>query len=148
MLCAGLIGFRALRMTGDARRLGSYGFGSAAHILAQIARAEGREVFAITRPGEDASQRFARPLTSGARKACAGADGTAHLARWTAAPSPRNHAAAAPVRRAQTVSWWHPACSTLPVRCGVVAAGAERGHREGSAFQSGPPALEGGVEWR
>ncbi|HEV8660471.1 MAG TPA: alcohol dehydrogenase catalytic domain-containing protein, partial [Thermoanaerobaculia bacterium] len=49
LLCAGLIGFRAYRMTGDARRIGFYGFGSSAQILAQLARAEGREVFAFTR---------------------------------------------------------------------------------------------------
>ena len=48
LLCAGLIGFRALRLTGESRRLGFYGFGSAAHILTQVARAEGREVFAFT----------------------------------------------------------------------------------------------------
>ena len=59
LLCAGLIGYRAYRMTGDARRLGFYGFGSAAQILAQVARAAGREVFAFTRDGDDAAQRFA-----------------------------------------------------------------------------------------
>jgi propanol-preferring alcohol dehydrogenase len=62
LLCAGLIGFRALRMTGESGRLGFYGFGSAAHIVTQVARAEGREVFAFTRPGDDASQAFAREL--------------------------------------------------------------------------------------
>jgi propanol-preferring alcohol dehydrogenase len=62
LLCAGLIGFRALRLTGQARRLGFYGFGSAAHILTQVARAEGREVFAFTRPGDAESQAFAREL--------------------------------------------------------------------------------------
>ena len=62
LLCAGLIGFRALRMSGDARRLGLYGFGSAAHIVAQVARWEGREVFAFTRPGDAASQDLARSL--------------------------------------------------------------------------------------
>ena len=62
LLCAGLIGFRALRMAGDGRQLGFYGFGSAAHILTQVARAEGREVFAFTRPGDDRSQAFAREL--------------------------------------------------------------------------------------
>jgi propanol-preferring alcohol dehydrogenase len=60
LLCAGLIGFRALRMTGESRRLGFYGFGSAAHILTQVARAEGREVFAFTRPGDEVGQAFAR----------------------------------------------------------------------------------------
>ncbi|MAG33485.1 MAG: alcohol dehydrogenase [Deltaproteobacteria bacterium] len=62
LLCAGLIGHRALRMTGDARRLGLYGFGAAAHIVAQVARYEGREVFAFTRPGDEAAQHFARSL--------------------------------------------------------------------------------------
>src|SRR5512140_2793100 len=52
LLCAGLIGFRSLRMAGEARRLGIYGFGGAAHIVAQIAVAEGREVLAFTRPGD------------------------------------------------------------------------------------------------
>jgi alcohol dehydrogenase, propanol-preferring len=60
LLCAGLIGYRALTMAGDARRLGLYGFGSAAHIVAQVARQQGREVYAITRPGDTASQSFAR----------------------------------------------------------------------------------------
>jgi propanol-preferring alcohol dehydrogenase len=62
LLCAGLIGHRSLRMAGDPRRLGIYGFGAAAHIIAQVARAEGREVFAFTRPGDAAAQAFARGL--------------------------------------------------------------------------------------
>jgi propanol-preferring alcohol dehydrogenase len=62
LLCAGLIGFRALRVTGDAERLGFYGFGAAAHILVQVARADGREVFAFTRPGDVQAQDFARRL--------------------------------------------------------------------------------------
>lgn len=62
LLCAGLIGHRALRMAGEARRLGLYGFGAAAHIVAQIARDEGRSVFAFTRPGDEAAQAFARSL--------------------------------------------------------------------------------------
>ena len=62
LLCAGLVGYRALRLAGDSRRLGFYGFGSAAHILVQVARAEGREVYAFTRPGDGASQAFAREL--------------------------------------------------------------------------------------
>jgi len=61
-LCAGLIGFRALRKAGDAKRLGIYGFGAAAHIIAQLARYEGRELFAFTRPGDAAAQQFARDL--------------------------------------------------------------------------------------
>jgi propanol-preferring alcohol dehydrogenase len=62
LLCAGLIGYRSLVMTGDARRLGIYGFGAAAHIIAQVARHQRREVYAFTRTGDEASQRFAREL--------------------------------------------------------------------------------------
>src|SRR5579862_200653 len=62
LLCAGLIGYRAYRLAGDALRLGLYGFGAAAHLLAQLARAEGRQVFAFTRPGDTSGQRFAREL--------------------------------------------------------------------------------------
>jgi propanol-preferring alcohol dehydrogenase len=62
LLCAGLIGYRALRMCADARRLGLYGFGAAAHIIAQVARAEGRRVFAFTRAGDEPAQAFAREL--------------------------------------------------------------------------------------
>jgi propanol-preferring alcohol dehydrogenase len=61
-LCAGLIGYRALCMAGDAKRLGIYGFGAAAHIMAQVARYQGREIFAFTRPGDHAGQGFAREL--------------------------------------------------------------------------------------
>jgi propanol-preferring alcohol dehydrogenase len=62
LLCAGLIGHRALRMAGAAERLGLYGFGAAAHIVAQVARWEGRQVFAFTRPGDTRAQGFARRL--------------------------------------------------------------------------------------
>jgi len=62
LLCAGLIGFRAYRLAGDAERLGIYGFGAAAHIVAQVARSEGRRVFAFTRPGDVDAQRFATEL--------------------------------------------------------------------------------------
>jgi alcohol dehydrogenase, propanol-preferring len=62
LLCAGLIGYRALKMAGDARRLGIYGFGAAAHIVAQIARHQGRDIFAFTRPGDVAAQSLARRL--------------------------------------------------------------------------------------
>lgn len=62
LLCAGLIGHRALRMAGDPARLGLYGFGAAAHIVAQVARHEGRDVLAFTRPGDVAAQDFARRL--------------------------------------------------------------------------------------
>src|SRR5579884_3863908 len=62
LLCAGLIGYRALRMAGEAGRVGLYGFGAAAHIVAQVALRQGRRVYALTRPGDDAAQRFAREL--------------------------------------------------------------------------------------
>src|SRR6476469_2785304 len=62
LLCAGLIGYRALRMTGDAERLGLYGFGAAAHIITQVALHEGRRVFAFTRATDSESQAFAREL--------------------------------------------------------------------------------------
>ena len=62
LLCAGLIGYRSLRMAGEARRLGLYGFGAAAHIIAQVARWQGRAVFAFTSPGDTEAQTFAREL--------------------------------------------------------------------------------------
>ena len=62
LLCAGLIGYRALVMAGDARRIGLYGFGAAAHIIAQVAAWQGREVHAFTRKGDAESQAFARQL--------------------------------------------------------------------------------------
>jgi propanol-preferring alcohol dehydrogenase len=62
LLCAGLIGYRALGMCGDARRLGLYGFGAAAHIIAQVARWQGRRVFAFTRAGDEAAQALAREV--------------------------------------------------------------------------------------
>ncbi len=62
LLCAGFIGFRAYRAAGDASNLGLYGFGAAAHLLAQVADAQGRRVFAFTRPGDGAGQDFARKL--------------------------------------------------------------------------------------
>ncbi len=62
LLCAGLIGWRALAAAGDAQRLGLYGFGAAAHIVAQMARHQGRRVFAFTKPGDAAGQAFAREL--------------------------------------------------------------------------------------
>jgi alcohol dehydrogenase, propanol-preferring len=62
LLCAGLIGWRSLRMTGDAERLGLYGFGNSARLVAQVARMQGRRVFAFTRPGDDAAQRGAVEL--------------------------------------------------------------------------------------
>ena len=62
LLCAGLIGYRALKMTGDAQRLGLYGIGSSAHLIAQVAIQQGRSVYAFTRPDDLASQSFARSL--------------------------------------------------------------------------------------
>jgi propanol-preferring alcohol dehydrogenase len=62
LMCAGLIGFRAYRMAGDGRRLGLYGFGAAAHIIAQIALHDGRDVYAFTRPGDTEAQAFARSV--------------------------------------------------------------------------------------
>ncbi len=62
LLCAGLIGYRALRMAGPGKRLGLYGFGAAAHIIAQVAVWQGRTVFAFTKPGDKAGQDFARSL--------------------------------------------------------------------------------------
>jgi propanol-preferring alcohol dehydrogenase len=62
LLCAGLIGYRALRFAGDAERLGLYGFGSSAHIVAQVARSEGRRVFAFVRAGDEAARAFALEL--------------------------------------------------------------------------------------
>jgi propanol-preferring alcohol dehydrogenase len=62
LLCAGLIGYRSLVAAGDARRLGLYGFGAAAHIIVQVARWQGREIFAFTKPGDSDGQQFARQL--------------------------------------------------------------------------------------
>jgi propanol-preferring alcohol dehydrogenase len=62
MLCAGLIGWRSLKMAGDGRTIGIYGFGAAAHIIAQVCNWQGRRVFAFTRPGDAAGQAFARSM--------------------------------------------------------------------------------------
>ena len=62
LMCAGLIGYRSLVKAGDARRLGLYGFGAAAHLVAQVARWQGREIYAFTRPGDEDAQAFARDL--------------------------------------------------------------------------------------
>ena len=62
LLCAGLIGWRSLKIAGDGNRLGIYGFGAAGHIVAQVAKWQGRDVFAFTRPGDTGTQRFARSL--------------------------------------------------------------------------------------
>jgi len=62
LLCAGLIGYRSLRLAGDAERLGLYGFGASAHIVCQVAKFQGRKVFAFTKPGDEEGQAFARGL--------------------------------------------------------------------------------------
>ena len=62
LLCAGLIGWRSLKLAGDGRTIGIYGFGAAGHIIAQVCRWQGRRVFAFTRPGDKAGQAFARSL--------------------------------------------------------------------------------------
>ena len=62
LLCAGLIGYRSLKLAGDAERIGLYGFGAAAHIVAQVARHQGRDVYAFVRPGDETAKRFARDL--------------------------------------------------------------------------------------
>jgi propanol-preferring alcohol dehydrogenase len=62
LMCAGLIGWRSLKLAGEGRRVGLYGFGAAAHILAQVCRWQGREVYAFTRPGDDAAKAHARSL--------------------------------------------------------------------------------------
>jgi len=62
LLCAGLIGWRSLKIAGEGKRLGIYGFGAAGHIVAQVAQWQGREVFAFTRPGDTETQNFARGL--------------------------------------------------------------------------------------
>jgi propanol-preferring alcohol dehydrogenase len=77
LLCAGLIGWRSYRLAGDFQRLGMYGFGGAAHILTQIAKAQGKDVYAFTRPGEEKVQAFARKL--GAVWAGSSADKPPHL---------------------------------------------------------------------
>ena len=65
LLCAGLIGYRSLVKTGDAKRLGIYGFGAAAHIVAQVAKFQGREIFAFTRRGDLEAQAFAEVIGGG-----------------------------------------------------------------------------------
>lgn len=62
LLCAGLIGYRSLMKTGNAKRIGLYGFGAAAHIITQVARYQGREIFAFTRPGDTEGQQFAKSV--------------------------------------------------------------------------------------
>src|SRR5437667_126412 len=112
LLCAGLIGYRALVAAGDAERLGLYGFGAAAHLVAQVARHEGRRIFAFTRPGDTDGQRFAHdrgavPVGSGERRARAAAE-RAHARRRRAAPSRHGLTAwrsGAARRRSRRGSW-------------------------------------------
>jgi alcohol dehydrogenase, propanol-preferring len=99
LLCAGLIGYRSLRFTGDAERLGLYGFGAAAHIVAQVARWQGRRVFAVTREGDDQAQAFALGL---------GAD-------WAGAGVPPEELDAAII--------FAPAGELVPAALGAVAKG-------------------------
>lgn len=82
LLCAGLIGYRALVAAGDARRLGIYGFGAAAHIIAQVARWQGREIFAFTKPGDADGQEFGWAATAGCWYACR------PPRRWSPPPTP------------------------------------------------------------
>jgi alcohol dehydrogenase, propanol-preferring len=99
LLCAGLIGYRSLRMAGDAERLGIYGFGAAAHIVAQVARHQGRRVFAFTRPGDLDAQRVRAGAGGGVgrriRRGSAGAARRRHHLRarrapWCRPPSARS----------------------------------------------------------
>ena len=101
LLCAGLIGYRAFRMTGDARRIGFYGFGSAAQILAQVAVADGRDVFAFTRDGDAAAQQFAREMG----------------ARWAAGSSER------PPEELDAAIIFAPAGPLVPAALAVLAKG-------------------------
>src|SRR5436190_8815694 len=99
LLCAGLIGYRALRTAGDAERLGLYGFGAAAHIVAQVARHEGRRVFAVTRAGDEDAQAFALSLG----------------AEWTGAAAPPEELDAAII--------FAPAGELVPAALAAVAKG-------------------------
>jgi len=101
LLCAGLIGYRALAMAGNAEVLGIYGFGAAAHIVAQIARHQGRTLYAFTRPGDDAGQSFARELG----------------ASWTGASDER------PPRPMDAVIIFAPAGHLLPLALEATAPG-------------------------
>jgi alcohol dehydrogenase, propanol-preferring len=101
LLCAGLIGYRSLRMTGDAERLGIYGFGSAAHIITQVALHQGRRVFAFTRAGDADGQRFARELG----------------AEWAGAISDR------PPEELDAAIIFAPAGDLVPVALGALARG-------------------------
>jgi alcohol dehydrogenase, propanol-preferring len=101
LLCAGLIGYRSLSMTGDAERLGLYGYGAAAHIVTQVARYQGRRVFAFTRPGDATSQEFARQMG----------------AEWA------GDTAAHPPERLDAAIIFAPAGDLVPLALGAVAKG-------------------------
>jgi alcohol dehydrogenase, propanol-preferring len=102
LLCAGLIGYRALGMCGDAQRLGLYGFGAAAHILTQVARWQGRRVYAFTRPGDSAAAQFALQLG----------------AEWAGASDEP------PPQELDAAIIFAPDGSLVPVALGVLARGA------------------------
>ena len=91
LLCAGLIGYRALAKTGSAKRLGLYGFGAAAHIIAQVAKFQGREVFAFMRRGDGEAQQFAKSLGA----VWSGDSETAPPVHWMSPSSSRPSAASA-----------------------------------------------------
>lgn len=103
LLCAGLIGWRALSAAGDAERLGLYGFGASAHIVAQVARWQGRRVFAFTRAGDEEGQSFARSVG----------------AEWAGDAS-----AAPPPEELDAAIIFAPAGELVPVALGSVARGA------------------------
>ena len=101
LLCAGLIGYRSLRLAGNAERLGLYGFGASAHIVAQVARHQGRRVFAFTKPGDRAGQAFARELG----------------AEWAGGSDER------PPEELDAAILFAPAGELVPIALGVVAKG-------------------------
>ena len=105
LLCGGLIGYRALTMTGDASRLGLYGFGSAAHMICQVAVYQGRTVYAFTRAGDTRTQEFARSLGAAVgRRERRGAAGAARR---------RDHLRPGrPARAARRCADWLPAASS------------------------------------
>ena len=110
LLCAGLIGYRALRLCGDARRLGLYGFGAAAHIVAQVAVWQGRRVFAFTRPGDDGGA----ALRARARRGVGGRlRETRRPSRWTPRSSSR-----------PTARWCRSRCAQSPRAGRSCAAGS------------------------
>ncbi len=108
LLCGGLIGYRALRLAGDAERLGLYGFGSAAHMICQVATWQGRRVFAFTRPGDARTQEFARQ--QGAIWA-GGSDEPpqSHSTARSSSPRPASWCPPPCARSTEAASWCAPA---------------------------------------